>query len=31
MIESLIDFFITSALILFGIALLLTLFRLIKG
>ncbi|RIN00701.1 Na+/H+ antiporter Mnh2 subunit F [Staphylococcus shinii] len=31
MIEYLIDFFITSALILFGIALLLTLFRLIKG
>lgn len=31
MIEYLIDFFITSALIIFGIALLLTLFRLIKG
>ena len=31
MIGTLTDFFITSALILFGIALLLTLFRLIKG
>ena len=31
MIESLINFFITSSIILFGIALILTLFRLVKG
>ncbi|MCG7339829.1 Na+/H+ antiporter Mnh2 subunit F [Staphylococcus sp. ACRSN] len=31
MINSLINFFITSSLIIFGIALLLTLFRIIKG